>query len=278
MICTALSVIRGTAISSFDVEVLDVIADDPAAGGARLLVRVSGPAVDATGVGPGFSGSPILCDGRYAGRDLGGHRRVRQQGRAGHADRGDPAVRGRPRGASARSGAGAAARRATARPRRSRCPACRSRTRRLLLARGRASADRTVLAAPPGPARRLPAAGRSCPGRRWRPRSRPATSRSAPSARSPTATGPGLRLRALARRPRAPLAVPAGRLRLRRDQQPDRRAGPRRVTYKLTSSGGHVLGAITNDTFSAIAGRVGAGPASIPLRVDGAAARLGASA
>ena len=40
-----------------------------------------------------------------------------------------------------------------------------------------------------------------------------------------------------------------------------------RSTYKLTSSGGHAIGAITNDTFSAIAGRVGAGPPSIPLRV-----------
>jgi hypothetical protein len=47
------------------------------------------------------------------------------------------------------------------------------------------------------------------------------------------------------------------------------------MTYKLTSSGGHVLGAITNDTFSAIAGTVGAGPASIPLR---ATARLRGSA
>jgi hypothetical protein len=67
MSCTALSVIHGTTISSFDADVLDVIADDVTTGGARLLVRVSGPAVDATGVGPGFSGSPILCNGRYAG-------------------------------------------------------------------------------------------------------------------------------------------------------------------------------------------------------------------
>ena len=63
MVCTALSVVHGTQISSFNAEVLDVIADDPAAGGARLLVRVSGPAVDATGVGPGFSGSPVVCGG-----------------------------------------------------------------------------------------------------------------------------------------------------------------------------------------------------------------------
>jgi hypothetical protein len=67
MSCTGLTVVRGTEISSFDVEVIDVIADDPATGGPRILIRVSGPAVDATGVGPGFSGSPILCRGRNAG-------------------------------------------------------------------------------------------------------------------------------------------------------------------------------------------------------------------
>ncbi len=61
MDCTGLSVVRGTEISEFSVEVLDVIRGDSEAPGPRLLVRVSGPAVDATGVGPGFSGSPILC-------------------------------------------------------------------------------------------------------------------------------------------------------------------------------------------------------------------------
>jgi hypothetical protein len=39
------------------------------------------------------------------------------------------------------------------------------------------------------------------------------------------------------------------------------------MTYKLTSSGGHSLGELTNDTFSAIAGSLGAAPPSIPLRV-----------
>jgi hypothetical protein len=67
MSCTGLSVIRGTAISEFDVEVIDVIAAEPGLGGPRILVRVSGPAVDSTGIGPGFSGSPIICDGRNAG-------------------------------------------------------------------------------------------------------------------------------------------------------------------------------------------------------------------
>jgi hypothetical protein len=40
------------------------------------------------------------------------------------------------------------------------------------------------------------------------------------------------------------------------------------ATYKLTSSGGHELGTITNDTFSAIAGTLASAPASFPLRVS----------
>ncbi len=67
MRCTALSVVKGTEISSFDVEILDTIAPEQGLTGPRLLIRVSGPAVAATGVGPGFSGSPIYCDGRNAG-------------------------------------------------------------------------------------------------------------------------------------------------------------------------------------------------------------------
>jgi hypothetical protein len=61
MQCTGLSVIRGTAVSGFNVEIVDVLRGDAFATGPRLLIRVSGPAVDATGVGPGFSGSPIYC-------------------------------------------------------------------------------------------------------------------------------------------------------------------------------------------------------------------------
>lgn len=62
MACEGLTVVRGVQITSFDVEVLDVIGRERASA-ARILVRVSGPAVDATGLGPGFSGSPILCAG-----------------------------------------------------------------------------------------------------------------------------------------------------------------------------------------------------------------------
>ena len=67
MRCTGLSVIKGTAISSFDVEILDVIAPEAGLSGPRILIKVSGPAVDETGIGPGFSGSPVICDGRNAG-------------------------------------------------------------------------------------------------------------------------------------------------------------------------------------------------------------------
>ena len=67
MRCTGLSVVRGTEISSFDVEIVDVIAAETGLSGPRILVRVSGPAIDATGIGPGFSGSPVICDGRNAG-------------------------------------------------------------------------------------------------------------------------------------------------------------------------------------------------------------------
>jgi len=67
MRCTGLSVIKGTEVSSFDVEILDVIAAEAGLSSARILVRVSGPAVDQTGIGPGFSGSPVICGGRNAG-------------------------------------------------------------------------------------------------------------------------------------------------------------------------------------------------------------------
>lgn len=62
MQCTGYSVVRGTDIASFHVEVLDIVDGDPAEDGPRILVQVSGPAVDSTGIGPGFSGSPIYCD------------------------------------------------------------------------------------------------------------------------------------------------------------------------------------------------------------------------
>src|SRR5919201_2178901 len=72
MQCTGYSVFQGTDIGSLDVTVLDVVDGDPSEDGPRILIRVSGPAVDATGVGPGFSGSPIYCkDAAGAARNIG---------------------------------------------------------------------------------------------------------------------------------------------------------------------------------------------------------------
>jgi hypothetical protein len=72
MECTAYTVVRGTEVTSFDAEVLDVVDGDPDTDGPRILVRVSGPAVDGTGIGPGFSGSPIYCrDGDGPARNAG---------------------------------------------------------------------------------------------------------------------------------------------------------------------------------------------------------------
>jgi hypothetical protein len=72
MRCTGYSVFQGTDIGSFDVTVLDVVDGDPSEDGPRILIRVSGPAVEATGIGPGFSGSPIYCeDAAGVARNIG---------------------------------------------------------------------------------------------------------------------------------------------------------------------------------------------------------------
>jgi hypothetical protein len=57
--CTGETVVKGTTISSFNVHVIDVVQEPGA--GPRILVSVSGPAVDATGIAQGFSGSPVYC-------------------------------------------------------------------------------------------------------------------------------------------------------------------------------------------------------------------------
>ncbi len=71
MHCTGYSVVRGTTISSFDVDVVDVIDAEPGTDSARILVTASGPAVDATGIGPGFSGSPIYCPDGAVQKNIG---------------------------------------------------------------------------------------------------------------------------------------------------------------------------------------------------------------
>src|SRR3954469_23381360 len=99
MRCTGYSVIHGTDISSFDVDVLDVADGDAVAVASRILVQVAGPAAGAAGGGAGDRAGVLgLADllpgrGRRAPqhrRDLRVDRRVRRQDRAGDADRVDP--------------------------------------------------------------------------------------------------------------------------------------------------------------------------------------------
>jgi hypothetical protein len=59
MACTGDTVVQGTAISSFNVRVIQVV--EVPSEGPRILVSVSGPAVDVTGLAEGFSGSPVYC-------------------------------------------------------------------------------------------------------------------------------------------------------------------------------------------------------------------------
>ncbi len=59
MNCTGETVVQGTTITSFNVQVIDIV--QAPGEGPRILVQVSGPAVDTTGVAEGFSGSPVYC-------------------------------------------------------------------------------------------------------------------------------------------------------------------------------------------------------------------------
>jgi hypothetical protein len=265
MQCTGLSVVRGTEIASFGVEVIDVIAEDPAFGGARILVRVYGPAVDATGVGPGFSGSPILCGGRNAGAISEG---IGEYGNkvvlatpieailSGHpqpAPAGARRVRGSLRAARPLAGALTMSGLSPA-------------TRRLV-ARAARRLGRTVLSAPPGPQGGFPAQD-------LRPGSAVAASISSGDvsigAVGTVAYRDGDRIYAFGH----PLEALGRRSLFLQDAYvfsvignplgvPDLGA----TTYKLTSSGGHDLGAVTSDTFSAVAGTLGHAPPAISLRV-----------
>jgi hypothetical protein len=65
MNCTGETVVQGTTISSFNVRVISVV--QAPGEGPRILVQVSGPAVDSTGVAEGFSGSPVYCPDGFGG-------------------------------------------------------------------------------------------------------------------------------------------------------------------------------------------------------------------
>lgn len=264
MTCTGLSVIRGTEISSFDVEILDVIAGELGLTGPRILVKVSGPAVDTSGVGPGFSGSPVLCGGRNAGAisesigEYGNHvvlatpieEMLREQPRAPVSARRYPALL------------------RSARPLSAPLTASGLSGRSLRLLQGAARhAGRPLLAAPSGPQ------GGFAPAPLV-----PGASVSAAISTGDLALGAvgtvtyrdgdrlwafGHPLDGLGRRSlfltdayvygviQNPLGIP------------ELGAG----TYKLASSSGHVQGTVTTDGFATIAGSLGAPPAPIPLRI-----------
>jgi hypothetical protein len=266
MRCTGLSVVRGTEISSFDVEVLDVIAREAGLSGPRILVRASGPAVDESGVGQGFSGSPIICGGRNAGaisEGLGdyGNRVVLATpieeiltDRPAHPTR----ARRDPRLARA------------ARPLAGPLTVSGLSTRtRLLLTRAAERAGRTVLAAPTGPAGGYAPVDLS-----------PGASVGASFSTGDIAIGgvgtvayrdgenvwafghplDGLGRRALFLQDSYVFGVISNPLGL---------MDVGAVSYKLASGSGHVLGSMTSDTLASVGGVLGAEPPSIPLRVFG---------
>jgi hypothetical protein len=264
--CTGLSVVRGTEISSFDVEVLDVIAREAGLSGPRILVRASGPAVDESGVGQGFSGSPIICGGRNAGAiseglgDYGNHVVLATPIEEILTDRPARATRARhdPRLArAARPLAGALT-----------VSGLSTRTRRLLT-RAAGRAGRTVLAAPTGPAGGYAPVDLS-----------PGASVAASFSTGDIAIGSigtvayrdggnvwafghpldGLGRRALFLQDSYVFGVISNPLGL---------MDVGAVTYKLASGAGHVLGSMTSDTLASVGGVLGAEPPSIPLRVFG---------
>lgn len=64
----AKTVVHGYTIDTFDVDVLGVMKNKGATGGDLILVKVSGPVIDATdGIAQGMSGSPVYIDGKLLG-------------------------------------------------------------------------------------------------------------------------------------------------------------------------------------------------------------------
>ena len=64
----AKTVVHGTKIETFDVDVLGIMKGKGATGGDLVLVKVSGPLIDQTeGIAQGMSGSPVYIDGKLLG-------------------------------------------------------------------------------------------------------------------------------------------------------------------------------------------------------------------
>ncbi len=64
----AKTVVHGTKIETFDVDVLGIMKQKGANGGDLVLVKVSGPLIDETeGIAQGMSGSPVYINGKLLG-------------------------------------------------------------------------------------------------------------------------------------------------------------------------------------------------------------------
>jgi hypothetical protein len=268
MRCTGYSVIQGTTVSSFDVQVLDVAAGE-AAGIGNILIQVSGPAVDATGVGPGFSGSPIYCpDGAGVQRSIGAiSQSVNEYGGKIALATSIDAILGTlvdvpSRPASARMKAAMASAKPIASPL---SVSGLSAPLANALTKAAAKAGRPVLAVPAGPLG-------SFPPQTLQPGSAVAVGYSNGDVRT-SATGTvayvdgdrvwifGHELEGNGKR--ALLLQDAYVYRIINNPL---QIGAIASTYKLAASG-HDLGTVTNDGFSAVAGRLGALPHTVPISV-----------
>jgi hypothetical protein len=268
MQCTGRSVIQGTTISTFDVTVLDVAAGE-AAGIGNILIQVSGPAVDATGIGPGFSGSPIYCpDAAGVQRVIGAiSQSVNEYGGKVALATSIDAILGTPidvpaRPASTRMKAAIASAKPIAAPLSVsglNAPLANA------LTKAAAKAGRAVLAVPAGPLGFFPP-------QTLQPGSAVAVGYSNGDVRT-SATGTaayvdgdrvwifGHELEGNGRR--ALLLQDAYVYRIINNPL---QIGAIASTYKLAASG-HDLGTISNDGFSAVAGRTGVFPHTVPIQV-----------
>ncbi|MBE2318837.1 hypothetical protein DVA67_022870 [Solirubrobacter sp. CPCC 204708] len=279
MRCTGYSVIQGTTISSFDVLVQDVAAGE-ASGGGRILVEVSGPAVDATGIGPGFSGSPIYCpDAAGTNRVIGAiSESINEYG--GKAALATPieAILGTPVDVPGRTNA--ASSRASTKGTSARMKAALASAKPIAapmsvsgltgtvadaLVKASAKAGRPVLAVPPGPLGFFPP-------QTLQPGSAVAVGYSTGDVRT-SSVGTvtyvdgdrvwvfGHQLEGVGRR--ALILQDAYVFRIVNNPNALGQIGS---TYKLASSG-HDLGTISSDGLSAVAGRTGALPHTVPVQV-----------
>jgi hypothetical protein len=283
MQCTGYSVVRGTEIASFAVEVIDVVAGDPNSDGPRILVEASGPAVDATGIGPGFSGSPIYCpDAAGVARNIGAI--SESIGEFGgkvvlatpiEAMLANPVDPPRPRGAASPGARGAASPKAAAALRRMRAEGTRPLTGPLTVSGvsrplGRAleaageRIGRPVIAVPAGPLG-------SFPPQQLRPGAAVSVGYSSGDLRlgavGTVSYADGDRVWAFGH----PFEGAGARSLLLQDayvfkviNEPN--AALTGGSYKLAVAGND-LGRFTNDAFAAVVGRVGGLPATVPVQV-----------